>query len=72
MAIFVENGTQLLDNMAWINVVFSHMHIRYAGGYVMLKNVRFVDCTFELVGAPQSDKLANYVALELSELTISG
>lgn len=70
--IFLMNGTQKLDGMDWINVVFSHMVIQYTGGYVVLQNVKFVDCTFELTDAPEGDTFANYVALDLPELTISG
>jgi hypothetical protein len=70
--IFMMNGTQPLDNMDWINVVFSHMHIRYSGGHVTLQNVRFVDCTFDFAQSAQSDQLANYVALELPAITIKG
>ena len=70
--IFLMNGTQKLDGMTWINVVFSHMVIQYTGGYVALQNVKFVDCTFELTDSAQGDTFANFVALELPELTISG
>lgn len=69
---FIMNGTQELDRRAWVNVVFLNMRIKYSGGSTELKNVKFVDCTFEFDADPRSDRLADYVALGLPTLFLRG
>ncbi|PYX34343.1 MAG: hypothetical protein DMG80_02510 [Acidobacteria bacterium] len=45
----MRNGIQTLDGITWWNDVFVNMTIHYRGGPLALKNVRFVNCRFEVV-----------------------
>ena len=48
--VVVEGGSGVvIDNMDMKNIVFRNTRIRYAGGPVIMENVYFVNCTFELV-----------------------
>jgi len=67
--VFLTNGTQKLDNLSWVNVVFSNMLVQYSGGFVELSNVKFANCRFELLPSPRSDDFADYVAMGLSQLS---
>ena len=40
----------------------SNVHIKYGGGPVFLRNVRFLTCTFEMVtDTPNTDLVAEYI-----------
>lgn len=63
--------SQTLDNIVWKNVVFVNARIRYLGGPVTLKNVRFVNCTFDIpakVGQP----ILNYAVAQQPDLILPG
>jgi hypothetical protein len=60
---FVMNGSQELDNLEWINVVFLNMNLSYRGGFTKLKNVKFINCTFDFSETASSDELATHIAL---------
>jgi len=47
-AIFAKGGGIVLDNMDIESTVFDGVHIVYGGGKLILKNVYFVNCTFEM------------------------
>jgi hypothetical protein len=57
-------ATQTLDYISWENVTFINTHIRYRRGPVRLRNVTFVNCTFDLPSDKQGAQLAEYAALE--------
>ena len=65
------NGTQQLDGLKFVNMVFVNMHIVYYGGPVLLDNVKFVDCTFEFSPNKYGEQLANGVALALPHISIT-
>jgi hypothetical protein len=68
----LKDGTQTLDDISWQNVLFIGMHIRYEGGPVELKNVTFVNCTFDAPNTTHGRQVVNYAALGPSKnLTIS-
>lgn len=56
-------GNLMLDGVNWDNVTFIRMHISYESGSMKLKNVRFVDCTFDLPSNQDGSKIADYAAL---------
>jgi hypothetical protein len=67
----VVTPSQTLDGIVWENVVFVNARIRYLGGPVTLRNVRFVNCTFDLpakVGRP----ILNYALAQELELILPG
>jgi hypothetical protein len=66
---FVD-GQQTLDGFHWENNMFINMHIKYEGREVDLKNVVFINCTFEFVNNERGSQVANYAALAQSSLTI--
>jgi hypothetical protein len=56
----VTMGTEkgfVLDGFYLDNVVFENANIIYHGGPVILQNVRFVNCTFDVRRSSQSEKL---------------
>jgi hypothetical protein len=62
--ILTPNGaTQQLDGIHWDNVVFIGTHIKYLGGDIDLKNVRFVQCRFNVAATEMGKKFLDYVAL---------
>jgi hypothetical protein len=58
-----EGANQTLDGIHWKNVTFENMRIKYQGGEVELKNVRFVNCTFDFVSGPNGSRLVDYALL---------
>jgi hypothetical protein len=55
----VPDAGQTLDGIHWVDgVTFVNMQIRYDGGEVELKNVHFINCTFELANTPLGTDLA--------------
>lgn len=66
----IVNCPEVLDGRVWIDVVFVNSRIKYNGGPLVLRNVRFVHCTFD---APQNDlgsKLFQYATLQQPILEI--
>lgn len=64
-------GSQHLDGWRWNDVAFVNTLIRYDGGELVLNNVRFIQCTFQLAASnPRSAKVATYVALAQPYLKI--
>ena len=56
----IRTGTEkgfVLDGFYLENVVFENANIIYNGGPVILQNVRFVNCTFDVRRSSQSEKL---------------
>jgi hypothetical protein len=69
----VAMGTEkgfVLDGFYLDNVVFENTNIIYHGAPVILKNVRFVNCTFEVRRTPQSEKLLEAATKEPVNATI--
>jgi len=48
----LRGAAQILDDIYWDNITFVRTHISYKGGRVFLRNVRFVECTFNVVNDP--------------------
>jgi hypothetical protein len=59
-----QNGKQTLDNIEWVNVIFYNMHIRYNGGKLAMKNVTFINCTFEAPPTSRGAQVVDYAALQ--------
>lgn len=55
-------ASQTLDGMHWKDVTFAGARIRYEGGEVELKNVRFVNCTFGFISDDRGARLADAIA----------
>jgi hypothetical protein len=66
----LEGASQTLDGIHWQNVTFVHSRIRYEGGEMELKNVRFVNCTFGIELGEKGVRLADAIALEPVSLVI--
>jgi hypothetical protein len=66
----LAEGQQTLDGTVWNHVLFMDMHIRYNGGPLYLKDVIFVNCTFEVHIGPREAKLLDYAALGLHSIKI--
>ncbi len=66
----IEGGAQTLDRGVWENIIFRKVLIRYKGGPVELKNVRFENCRFEIAFTPRGTKLAQAL-LTSSVITLS-
>jgi hypothetical protein len=67
MNFIILGGTQTLDFFKWKNVTFVNMHIKYTGHAVVLENVRFVNCTFDVPADAVGMRLTEYAALEPME-----
>jgi hypothetical protein len=53
-----EGGTITLDDQGMRNIIISNAVIKYGGGPVILENVYFVGCTFEMQQSRRSSELA--------------
>jgi hypothetical protein len=72
-AVFVlTGGGTSLDGMQLRNVVLQNVHIVYQGGPVLIKNVYFINCTFEITSAPNSQNLALAMLAPAPATTFSG
>jgi hypothetical protein len=69
--ITIMNCSQPLDDAYWNNVAFVDCHISYNGGAVILKNVIFVRCTFEVTRNDNTEKLLQCAALDEKSLQIN-
>ena len=56
--IIAEGGAAGLDNLYLRNVIFHNVSIRYVGAPLIMKNVYFVDCTFDMKVAPKTQQFA--------------
>jgi hypothetical protein len=56
--IIAEGGAVGLDGMYLRNVVFHNVHIQYFGAPLTMKNVYFIDCTFDMKIEPKARQLA--------------
>jgi hypothetical protein len=66
----LEGASQTLDGIHWHNVTFVNSRIRYEGGEVELRNVRFVNCTFGIELSGKGVRLADAMALGPVSLVI--
>ncbi len=62
--LILVGATQTLDYITWENITFINTHIKYLGGSVRLRNVSFVNCTFDLPSNNSGQQVAKYAALE--------
>jgi hypothetical protein len=56
--IFLTGGGMVIDGMQMRSVVFRDVHIVYGGGPVIMKDVRFINCIFEMEAKPNPEGLA--------------
>jgi hypothetical protein len=56
--IVINGGSILLDGIYAKRVVFRDVHVLYKGGPVLLQNVQFLNCTFEVFPVPQGQDFA--------------
>jgi hypothetical protein len=64
-------GWQTLDYLAWQDFTFINMHIRYNGGPLVIKNVRFVNCSFIIVPDGNGRIFAESIALAKPRLELA-
>jgi len=62
--LILVGATQTLDYMTLEDVTFVNTNIKYLGGPVRLRNVRFVNCTFDFPSNNFGHQIAEYAALE--------
>jgi hypothetical protein len=60
----VEGVRQTLDGIRWRNVIFQNVHIRYEGREVLLENVKFVNCTFDIAPDSRGAQVTDYAILQ--------
>jgi hypothetical protein len=63
----VANCFQQLDGTAWVNMVFLNSEIAYSGGPIVLKNVKFIHCTFHTYQGEAGFGLLQYAASDKTE-----
>ncbi|HXA68096.1 MAG TPA: hypothetical protein VNV82_23240 [Bryobacteraceae bacterium] len=64
-------GEVTLDGSYYINTIFENMRITYQGGSLILENVTFVNCTFDIPQPnPETMRLASAV-LESTQVTLT-
>lgn len=68
----VPGVTQTLDGIRWSDTVFINVHIKYEGGEMELRNVTFVNCTFEIVDSPRGTDVTNYIVLGIPQRVLIG
>lgn len=64
----LKNCSQLLDGLYWKDMLFVDSHIKYSGGPVILENVIFLNCTFEVGTGNESFQVLEYAALDKRDL----
>ncbi len=57
----LDNVTQPIENVIWMNVDFVNSVVAYSGGPVFLENVRFKDCTFQFRPGPSAAELKDRI-----------
>jgi hypothetical protein len=68
----VDGVTQTLDGIRWINDVFENVQIRYRSGEVLLDNVKFVNCTFDITNDPGGVRVTDYAIVGEPEKLVIG
>jgi hypothetical protein len=66
----VTDCSLTLDDSSWSNVVFINSRLAYKGGPLVLKDVIFVNCTFQPERNDGGLKLLEYAALKKSDLEV--
>jgi hypothetical protein len=61
---------QQLDGIVWTNVLFINSEIYYGGGPVVLQNVRFIHCKFNVQPGATGFQLLKYATLDETNLAI--
>jgi hypothetical protein len=69
-SVTIVNCYQDLDGFSWTNVVFVNARIIYSGGPVILNNVIFVNCKFEIKPSDDGFEVLQYAALDQRGLKI--
>jgi hypothetical protein len=68
----IEGASQTLDGVAWKDVTFVGARLRYEGGAVNLKDVKFVKCRFGFVTDEGGEKLVEAVVRGDGDLVVAG
>jgi hypothetical protein len=68
----VDGVRQTLDGISWTNDVFENIQIRYEGGEVLLENVKFVNCTFDIANSANGVQVTDYAMLGKPEKVLIG
>ena len=63
-------GRQLLDGIYWDHVTFVRTHVVFGGGMVFLRNMRFVECSFEIVNNSKGHDFLNFVVNQLPDFMV--
>jgi hypothetical protein len=66
----IAGAAQTLDGIRWRNVTFVGTRLRYEGGALDLRDVRFVNCRFGVTSDERGARLANALALGESSINI--
>jgi hypothetical protein len=56
--IVAEGGAVGLDGIYLRNVIFHNVYVQYFGGGLRMKNVYFIDCTFDMKAEPKTQQFA--------------
>lgn len=64
MLVGADDSTVVLDKLHVRNVVPKHIRIVYGGGQVILENVTFIDCTFDLIRTQRTVELSDVLLKE--------
>jgi len=57
--LFIEGGTLVIDDLYLKRIIFRDLHVIFRGGRVVLQNVLFINCIFDIAQAPQGQTLAS-------------
>jgi hypothetical protein len=68
----VSGVTQTLDGIRWVDDVFENVLIRYEGEEVLLQNVKFVNCTFEIANNPSGTRVTDYAIIGKPDKLVIG
>ena len=66
----IDGCSQTLDGVNWDSAIFVNSRINYRGGPLILHNVIFINCTFDVEGTNSGADLLDYAALGQRELRI--
>ena len=65
-----SEGGFLLDGLELHNVVFNGVTLRYHGGFLLTKNVWFVNCTFQVEQSVKGNQFLEVAALGQTSASI--
>jgi hypothetical protein len=63
---------QSIEGFHWIDITFINVLIKYGAGDMELRNVRFVNCTFEVVPSERGSQVLEYAILSKPDDLVLG